>query len=137
MNTPRSNRPSLVAMLCMGVLLPCVLTGVAARWRAEEQETGAPGRADVVAPVEGDGLDDEVLRERLPRLRKTTRATSKPTFLEYTYRPLRVEQIVERAEEVMEKGFIVGDYPAFRVRPPVDWSADPHDDRSWRFRLNA
>lgn len=43
----------------------------------------------------------------------------------------------ERADATMAEGFTFGGRPTFRVEVPVDWSADPYRDRSWRFWLNS
>lgn len=37
---------------------------------------------------------------------------------------------------LMEKGFAIFGYDAFPARPPIDWGANPFNDRSWRYHLN-
>jgi len=46
-------------------------------------------------------------------------------------------QLRERADAVMADGFTYGGRPRFPLETPVDWSADPYRDRSWRFWLNG
>ena len=49
----------------------------------------------------------------------------------------RPAAIVQQAEAAISTGFTYGGRPSFPLTPPIDWSADPYQDRSWRFWLNS
>lgn len=59
-------------------------------------------------------------------------------------RPCRTEPegraastVASVADRTLSGGFRIGGRAAFPLTPPVDWAADPFNDRSWRFWLNS
>ena len=78
----------------------------------------------------------ESMSQALPLLRRHHQSLPRQPYLppatawQSTTDPRRL------ADAVIQNGYQVGPYPAFPVKPPVAWSADPYKDRSWRFGLN-
>jgi len=47
------------------------------------------------------------------------------------------QHVAKRADAVISNGFVHSGYAAFPLDVPIDWTADPYSDRSWRFWLNS
>ena len=53
------------------------------------------------------------------------------------YRHHRIARPLEVAQRYLEDGMRVRDNPAIHPKPPIDWAANPRNDRNWLFQKNA
>jgi hypothetical protein len=104
---------------------------VAAAWGCKREERPArlvdPKRLPRHAACQS-GCDQILLEE----LRAAVRARPEVALFRYRSIGSRRKQI----DAIRSGGWRHRKRP-FRVEPPIDWNADPFDERHWRFQLNA
>jgi|GEM_PF-893326 len=91
-------------------------------------ENGAASAA-VLAGYEEAGLGGAMAAYR------EYRRTSAPARLYYMWPGGRGS--ARAADRLMSEGAAIGSHPAFSIKPPVPWDANPYRDRSWRYGLNS
>ncbi|MHC4592739.1 MAG: heparinase II/III family protein, partial [Planctomycetota bacterium] len=73
----------------------------------------------------------------LARLRAHHTSLPRQPILSFALWGRKVATSVSVAEETMNEGCRIGGREPFPLQTPIDWGADPFQDRSWRFQLNT
>lgn len=84
-----------------------------------------------------DGYDTAGLAGAMEAFQALRRETAPVPYYRTAPESASLGQLQARVATIMAEGFTYGGRPRFPLDTPVNWSADPHRDRSWRFWLNS
>lgn len=95
-------------------------------------DTTQPPLQEVVEIAGRDGLDAAVARIR----EMHQQAPERPVF-PHGLAPADPDKIITIADGVIQGGWRFGKREPYPVAIPIDWAANPYNDRGWRMWLNA
>ncbi len=95
-------------------------------------DSSQPELAKIVSIARSEGI-----APALQALRKYHQALPRQTYLPRIPVSSPTSEIRTLADDIIRKGYQSGINPLFPVTPPVDWTADPYKDRTFRFELHS
>ena len=79
----------------------------------------------------------EGVHAALEQLRAYHRNLPQATFVGVVIGNAELLDTRSSAKRVMSEGYVESPYPAFSLDVPINWTADPFGNRSWKFKLNS
>ncbi|MHC5035258.1 MAG: alginate lyase family protein, partial [Planctomycetota bacterium] len=84
-----------------------------------------------------EGARSKDLHGSLEALRSHHATLSKQPCLSFRQHRRTPAEVLEYAERIMAGGFEYGGHSSFPLDVPIDWAADPFEDRNWCYALNS